>query len=294
MFSRFRDHFGAASLIVAVVALIAALTGGAFAATGGAGDSKAVASAKGKGKPGPRGKQGVAGPQGPAGPAGPAGSGGAKGDTGAAGANGPAGPTGPAGAAGKTVLHGVGAPTGGIGTVGDFYINTTTDEIFGPKVGVGTWGSGTALKGDPGANGSPWVVGTAPQGVTLKGTWSIQQYTAAGAGDVIPTPISTGVPINTLSGFFVVLKQGENLPGQSSEEREEAEGFCPGNAENALPPAPTASFISTCVYIQEATNLVGLAGSSLLNGSGGGIVAPFQSFAAGETKGYGSWSLVAP
>jgi hypothetical protein len=81
MFTKLREPFGKAGLIVAVVALVFAMLGGAYAATNSGG--KATASAKGK--PGPRGKTGKTGS---AGPAGPAGAPGAKGDTGAAGSNG--------------------------------------------------------------------------------------------------------------------------------------------------------------------------------------------------------------
>jgi hypothetical protein len=87
MLERLRNQIGTAGLMVAIVALVAALGGGAYAATGG---GKATASAKqGKqGKPGKPGKPGPAGPAGPAGPVGPAGPAGPKGDAGAAGANG--------------------------------------------------------------------------------------------------------------------------------------------------------------------------------------------------------------
>jgi Collagen triple helix repeat (20 copies) len=85
MLSRLREHFGSAGLIVAIVALIAALGGGAYAASN-SGGGKATASAKGK--QGPRGKTGKTGPAGPQGSAGPAGAKGDKGDAGAAGANG--------------------------------------------------------------------------------------------------------------------------------------------------------------------------------------------------------------
>ena len=48
------------------------------------------------------------------------------------------GPAGPAGTNGKTILNGVVNPTGGVGVDGDFYINTATETIFGPKA-AGVW-----------------------------------------------------------------------------------------------------------------------------------------------------------
>jgi hypothetical protein len=68
------------------------------------------------------------------------------------GGTGPAGPTGAAGADGKTVLNGSGAPSSGLGTNGDFYIDTTADAIYGPKTG-GSWGGATSLIGATGAAG---------------------------------------------------------------------------------------------------------------------------------------------
>lgn len=85
MFSRIQSKLGTAGLVVAIVALVAALGGGAYAAQQGLNSkqkkevktiSKQVA------KPGPEGKQG------PAGPAGAKGDTGAKGDNGSPGTNG--------------------------------------------------------------------------------------------------------------------------------------------------------------------------------------------------------------
>jgi hypothetical protein len=54
------------------------------------------------------------------------------------------------GADGKTVLNGAGAPSGGQGNNGDFYIDTTNLLIYGPKT-AGAWGSGASIKGADGA-----------------------------------------------------------------------------------------------------------------------------------------------
>lgn len=68
------------------------------------------------------------------------------------GATGPQGPAGAAGVNGKTVLNGTVDPVAGTGTNGDFYINTATNMLFGPKAG-GAWGTGTSLVGPPGQDG---------------------------------------------------------------------------------------------------------------------------------------------
>jgi uncharacterized protein (TIGR02145 family) len=136
------------------------------------------------GTPGPQGLQGPAGPQGPQGPQGPigpAGPQGLKGDTGARGPVGPTGPQGIAGANGKTILNGTTRPASALGTVGDFYINTATDSLYGPKTASG-WGTGISLIGPKGSfpngtnpgdmqywNGSQWVMIPKGQpGSTLK------------------------------------------------------------------------------------------------------------------------------
>jgi hypothetical protein len=75
---------------------------------------------------------------------------GPQGDTGPQGIQGIQGIDGNDGIDGKSILNGVVNPTTE-GDDGDFYINTITNEIFGPKE-AGTWGSGTSLigpQGDP-------------------------------------------------------------------------------------------------------------------------------------------------
>jgi len=69
------------------------------------------------------------------------------------------GPIGPPGADGKTILSGAVNPTGGTGVNGDFYINTVTNFIFGPKTG-GVWPAGVSLVGPAGANGTNGTNGT--------------------------------------------------------------------------------------------------------------------------------------
>ncbi|HEY2769127.1 MAG TPA: hypothetical protein VGI87_01055 [Solirubrobacteraceae bacterium] len=124
------------------------------------------------GPAGAAGPKGDTGPAGPKGDTGPAGAAGPKGDTGPAGPQGQAGPqgpqgsTGPAGANGNTVLNGSGPPADGLGSVGDFYIDTSANAIYGPKT-AGGWGTSASLvgpKGDPGPQGP--TGNTGPQGPT--------------------------------------------------------------------------------------------------------------------------------
>jgi len=62
------------------------------------------------------------------------------------------------GTGGSTILNGTIDPTTE-GNNGDFYINTTSDVIFGPKT-AGVWGSGTSLVGPTGAAGADGTNGT--------------------------------------------------------------------------------------------------------------------------------------
>jgi hypothetical protein len=219
---------------IALLALVFALTGGAFAATGGspgnttrsapAGTSDQslamLAKAKAKSKPGPRGPAGPAGKTGPAGPAGA---------TGPGGATGPAGPTGPAGGTG---------PAGTNGTNGANGTSVTSKVI--PK-GVAaceneggsefTAGS-TKTSACNGKEGSPWTAGgTLPSGKTETGTW-VFRGTANAEGEFRFTAISFPIPLKeklTKAGEYIQI--GEKLPeeGQcktgSVEKPDAAPGF---------------------------------------------------------------------
>jgi hypothetical protein len=287
---RLNEPFGKAGVAIGVVALVFAMLGGAYAASGGkqtATASKSKKHSKKKSNAGLNGTQkkevkkisqteakkfatagpaGAVGAAGPAGPAGPAGAKGERGDTGA---------TGAAGAAGTGV---------------------TTASYSGPEClngGVEVQSAGGSsyvcngeegVQGVPGAPGSPWLAGTAPSGVEMKGTWSIQPFTAAGAGELIPVSFSTGVPISNSEnvGVFVMA------PGETNV------GFgCSGSAEE---PKSDAFNGILCVYEGSATNVSKPAGGAgmQLKKSGGGVVALFKSTGPGVVSAYGSWALKTP
>lgn len=63
------------------------------------------------------------------------------------------GTPGPSGANGNTVLNGTVAPTSGVGVNGDFYINTATNQIYGPKAS-GAWPAAVSLVGPAGPSGT--------------------------------------------------------------------------------------------------------------------------------------------
>ncbi len=114
------------------------------------------------GPAGPAGSQGVAGPTGPVGPIGLVGPLGPVGPQGLVGPSGPQGIQGVAGQtiiAGQAVLHGTSDPDVGVGASGDFYINTTTNVLWGPK-GSSTWPVvGVSMVGPAGSQGIQGVAG---------------------------------------------------------------------------------------------------------------------------------------
>lgn len=77
-----------------------------------------------------------------------------------AGIRGAQGSTGAAGADGKTWYSGSGAPSDASGVDGDFYLNTTTYDVF--KKAAGTWG--TAVMNIKGATGATGATGAAGDG----------------------------------------------------------------------------------------------------------------------------------
>lgn len=79
---------------------------------------------------------------------------------GATGAPGATGATGPAGAAGSKILSGTAVPSVSVGINGDFYLRTTTADLYGPKTSSG-WGTPINLRGTQGPAGPQGPPGTA-------------------------------------------------------------------------------------------------------------------------------------
>jgi hypothetical protein len=98
---------------------------------------------------------------------------------------------GPAGADGKTILSGTVDPTTE-GVDGDYYINTVSEKIFGPK--ATTWPAGVSLigpQGDKGDKGDQGIQGIPGEPTTISDTDSIDLTLDAGAlsADVKPAGI---------------------------------------------------------------------------------------------------------
>jgi hypothetical protein len=220
MFSRIREHFGTAGLIVAIVALVAALGGGAYAATGGPHSGKATASAKAK--RGPRGPKGLKGDPGTAGQAGPAG---VKGDAGAPGSNGTNGKDG----------------TSVTSTESSTAIEGHCTGVGGSKF-VSASGTTYACNGAKGKDGSPWTAGgTLPPGQTETGIW--------GAANLGPGgnyfPISFALPLAAAPTPVLVKSNEQSKPGCPGRGGGEFGAGKPGN----VPTIPLAEPGKLCVYV---------------------------------------------
>ncbi len=280
MFSTLRTRFGIPG-VISTIALVFAMTGGAFAA-------KYLITSTNQIKPSVLKKL--------KGAAGPAGAAGAQGAQGAAGANGTNGTNGTDGTSAKTKAF--------VGVKGSCTEGGIEVESASPVALVCNGKKGTnGTNGTNGTDGSPWVVGTAPQGVLLKGTWAIQgKYEAAATSENIPVPISTGVPIDPdplATGIpTVYLPPGPADPSNSS--------GCTGTA--AQPKAELAENNpnggAVCLYASAATNLKGpsgLAGPTNLGKSGGGVVPLLRPNdpdpldpSLFPVSGHGTWALITP
>jgi hypothetical protein len=224
MFERIYQKLGTAGFIISIIALVAALGGGAYAATSNSG--KATASAKGK--PGPRGKTGKTGKTGKPGPAGPAGP---------AGAQGPAGPKGDAGTPGAPGSNGasvtgtpVAAGQEGCASGGVKYTSAS--------------GSNVVCNGKNGTNGQTGFTETLPEGKTETGIWGSGAQTPQGRHTF---PISFPIPLVASPDPVIVPSDQASAPG------------CPGRGGPFPPPpgelyeqgTPEAEPGTLCIYLDK-------------------------------------------
>jgi len=222
MLNRLREPFGKAGLIVAIVALVFAMLGGAYASNSGGGKATVSAKAK-KGPRGPRGPKGDTGPQGPAGAAG------SNGKDGANGANGSNGTPGNDGKSAEGIEFGP--------------AEEPPAEPCGGRGGVEFKSAGPVTYACGGEEGSPWTAGgTLPPNETETGTWSMLE------GGSTSYPLSFPIPLADpiLEGHtHYILKNGKELVG--SEEVEPTE--C-GSVLNPVGTAanPRAAAGELCVY----------------------------------------------
>jgi hypothetical protein len=208
MFSRIRKHFTYTNLVL-TLALVFAMTGGAYAA------SKYLITSTKQIKPSVlkqlQGKTGAKGPAGPQGPSGPAG---AKGETGPGGKEGPAG---------KTGSNGESVSAKEVKTT-----ETTCSKLGGSSF---TTASTTTLacNGKEGKEGSPWTVGgTLPKGKSEEGVWSATIGKNFEGGLSGYAPISFTIPLATApTVVYITEAAGSHAPecAGTAAEPQAAEGF---------------------------------------------------------------------
>lgn len=247
--------------VAVTAALVFAMAGGAFAATGSnapnAGEhAHSAKQQKGKSKStGPRGPKGATGPAGPTGATGPAGP---------AGATGPAGPTGPAGKDGANGADGT---------------SVTATAFSGVKGGCKEGGSEfKAGAGTPtyACNGSPWAAGgTLPKGSTEMGAWSATS---------VENPLSPGHPYAKFAiSFGIPVAAAPTLEYvKEGEAGKEHAAECPATTWEE----PKAASGYLCIYVKtEALASFGTAESFIA-----GAMLELDSVVAGLTTD-GSWAL---
>jgi len=130
------------------------------------------------------------------------------GPQGVAGSTGATGATGAPGVDGNTVLSGTGAPSGGLGKNGDYYLDVTVTRLYGPKTS-GVWGTGVVLigpQGSPGANGTNGTNGS--PGVNSFGAYNARTLSLATAYQATDNTKPAIVTINLSSTANISLSGG--------------------------------------------------------------------------------------
>lgn len=283
MFSRIRRHASYGN-VIAVIALVFAMTGGAYAA------KKYVITSTSQIKPsvlkslqskvGRVGAAGAVGAQGPQGPAGLAGAAGAKGDNGTAGKSGENGAPGPKGATGAKGAEGELGPKGPTGSAG-------TSGTTGP---AGTTGpEGVCTKANC----------TLPSGATETGTWSTTLYGLpkgkfpAAIAISFPVPLKEASPEEEEHAFFFTEEETSEIDNKVKV----GAGGCNGTVT-----APTAPAGVLCVYTEEESSGATSKFSFIVSpGAGlgqfaktGTIVNLEDKAESSHMEARGTWAVTAP
>lgn len=279
MFSRIRPRFTYAN-VVATLAMVFAMTGGAYAA------SKILITSAKQIKPSVlaqlKGKTGPAGPVGAAGPAGPQGSAGAKGENGAPGVKGENG-------------------TNGASVTSSAEPAGTNCKAGGSKFVAGA----STTYACNGENGTTGFTAALPSEQTETGTWGISWgHAGVGYQGVISTsfniPLELALdttdcgkaPVDSKCHVHLVAENGEELIANNEGETEKVPQVppkpCPGTAA-----APTAEPGAQCVYVAANESQMEFIGFAALKSTAAGVVLPVTS-AVPNAPAIGTWAVTAP
>jgi hypothetical protein len=301
-------------MALAFVALVFAITGASFAATGGgnggsshatltaaAAKSKAKSKAKTgpRGPAGPRGATGATGPAGPAGPAGPTGPGGAQGPQGPAGNNGSNGEKGEKGENGTPGIKGTSV------TVKELKAGECTNKEGGAEFTAGT----TKVSACNGEKGVIHPGETLPAGATETGAWVAQGVKRSKKAELglivdyaaISFPIELAAELGPERVHYII-KEGEEVTGitltgeEPTGEETAPQTACPGSVEE-----PTAVAGNLCIYGTEKGPAAGLFSDSerisqpdIQGGAGRtGAIINFEPSEGFDPHARGSWAVTA-
>jgi hypothetical protein len=274
MFHRLRTQITPSTLI-ATLALVFAMTGGAYAAKHYLITSTKQISPKVlKALKGANGKTGANGANGAQGPAGAAGAGGV-------GPGGPQGPQGPQGNPGNP-----GEP----GKPGESVVNKALTPGGACKEGGAEFkvGGEAATKACSGEKGVLHAGETLPTGASESGAWTTI-YKAAAAGDPMSSAISFGIPLaSEPAAHYIGTK--EELAKEPHEAAAIKEKKCAGNAEN-----PEAASGNVCVFALLESNALeylyagSISTEHIFDTSARGTAVAVSAEKAGEVVAAGSW-----
>jgi hypothetical protein len=282
MLSFVRRRFTFANVAM-TVALVFAMSGGAFAASKYLITSTKQISPKVlkslQGKPGKSGANGVQGPAGPVGAGGPQGS---------------AGPVGPAGAPGANGVNGVSVTSAEV---------AKSSSTCGKQGGVEFTSASGKANACNGKEGSPWTAGgTLPSGKTETGVWALGPFKEA-AGQyatvtVASFPIPLAAPLAEGHAHFIE----ENGMEIDAEGKEVAPTQCgSGIGPEVKASDPQAKPGNLCVYVSELINAKTGNEDIFAPGAGTGQAGTMGALAlfvlsaegAGFQQGYGTWAVTA-
>ena len=177
------------------------------------------------------------------------------------------------GADGRTILNGIVAPGSTVGVEGDFYIDTVTDLIYGPKDATGTpWGTGvsivgtTGTAGDDGDSVSVAVATNTATEYTLTITTTPGDGTAA-TSFTTPNLLGTGgvasgttLPTTTATTdelFYLTAVQGTNVIGLYRRLSGETNWTAVGGGTGLTPAQTTALAALPQPFVQASSYTIG-------------------------------------